>query len=302
VRISPDLSQIVLNALNVSDQAEQTALQQMTTGRSVNQASDNPAAAALEVNIAFQMDSCDQYLRSISSVQSELQTADSSLNSAVTALQSAISSGVEGANGTLSQQDRDSLAQQVSGVSQQVLAIANLNYNGHYLFAGTAGSQPPYIQNSDGTISYKGNDDANSVEIETGQSVAVNQPGSALFSASGADVFQALNDLTTALQDPNSTTDDIGTATTELRTAYDQLDTARTFYGNTVDQLVSTQVFLNNESVQLSQQQNSAVGVDMNVAVTNLTNAEEARQATVQAAASIDNLSLMDYLSSVSTS
>ncbi len=37
------------------------------------------------------------------------------------------------------------------------------------------------------------------------------------------------------------------------------------------------------------------------VAVTNLTNAEEARQATVQAAASLDNLSLMDYLSSTTT-
>jgi len=41
--------------------------------------------------------------------------------------------------------------------------------------------------------------------------------------------------------------------------------------------------------------------VDVYVAVTNLTNAEESRQATVQAAATIDNLSLMDYLSSVTT-
>ena len=301
MRISPELSQLVLNALNVSDQAEQTALQQMTTGRSVNQASDDPGAAALEVNIAFQMDSCDQYQRSVSSLHSELQTADSSLNSAVTALQSAISSGVEGANGTLSQQDRQSLAQQVSGVTQQVLSVANLNYNGHYLFAGTADAQPPFVQNSDGTISYKGNDHVNSVEIETGQSVAVNQPGSALFGASGAGVFQALNDLTTALQDPNATSEDIGNATTELRTAYDQLDTAESFYGNTIDQLVGAQYTLNNENVQLSQEQNSTVGVDMNVAVTNLTNAEESRQATVQAAATIDNLSLMDYLSSVTT-
>ncbi len=38
-----------------------------------------------------------------------------------------------------------------------------------------------------------------------------------------------------------------------------------------------------------------------NVAATNMTNAEEARQATVQAAASMNNLTLMDYLSSAST-
>jgi len=299
VRISPTLTQVVLNALNVSDQAEQTALEQMTTGRRVNQASDDPAAAASEVNIAYRMDGCDQYLRSISSLQSEMQTADSSLNSAVTALQNAISLGVEGANGTLSQQDRATLAQQVDGITQQILGVANLSYNGHYLFAGTANAQPPYVADPSvpGGIAYQGNDNVNSVEIETGQSVAANQPGSALFSATGANVFQALSDLATALRNPDGTTDEIGNATTELRTAYDQLDQARAFYGNTVDQLTSVQGFLNSEQVQLSQQQNSAVGVDANVAATNLTNAEQARNATVQAAASLNGMSLMDYLS-----
>ena len=299
MRISPTLTQVVLNALNVSDQAEQTALEQMTTGRRVNQASDDPAAAASEVNIAYRMDGCDQYLRSISSLQSEMQTADSSLNSAVTALQNAISLGVEGANGTLSQQDRATLAQQADGITQQILGVANLSYNGHYLFAGTANAQPPYVADPSvpGGIAYQGNDNVNSVEIETGQSMAANQPGSALFSATGANVFQALSDLATALRNPDGTTDEIGNATTELRTAYDQLDQARAFYGNTVDQLTSVQGFLNSEQVQLSQQQNSAVGVDANVAATNLTNAEQARNATVQAAASLNGMSLMDYLS-----
>jgi flagellar hook-associated protein 3 FlgL len=301
MRISPQTSEIVLNALQVSDQAEQTALTQLTTGRRVNVASDDPSAAALEVSIAYQMDSCDQYQRSISSVTSELQTADSSLNTVVTGLQQAISLGVEGANGTLSQQDRNTLAQEVSGISQQVLSVANLSYNGNYVFAGTATSQPPYVVNDGvpGGIAYQGNDGVNSVEIEAGQSVAVNQPGSQLFSAPGASVFVALNDLTTALQDPSSTTQDIGDATTEIRTAYDQLTSARAFYGSTVDQLVASADFLNSESVQLAQQQNSTVGVDMNVAATNLSNAEAARNATVQAAASMSSVSLMDYISTI---
>jgi len=304
MRISPDLEQLVLSALSVSDQDEQTALQQLTTGRRVNQASDDPAAAAAEVNIAYQIDSCDQYQRSISSIGSELETADSSLNSAVTAIQSAISLGVEGANSTLSQSNRNTIAQEISGISQQVLSVANLSYNGHYVFAGTADAQPPYVTNSSspGGVEYQGNDDVNSVEIEPGQSIAVNQPGSQLFSAAGANVFEALSDLVNALEDPNSTSDQIGSATNEVRNAYDQLTSARTFYGNTVDQITSTQNFLGNESIQLSQQQNNTVGVDMNVAATDLTNAEEARSATVQAAATVNDLSLMDYLSTINAS
>ena len=241
------------------------------------------------------------YMQSISSISSELQTADSSLSSAVTAMQRAITLGVEGANGTMSTQDRATAAQEVEGISQQILSVANLSFNGHYVFAGTANSQPPYVADdtAPGGIAYQGNDNVNSVQIEVGRSIAVNEPGSQLFSAAGSNVFQALNDLVTALQNPNSMTEDIGNATTEIRGAYDQLTSARAFYGSTIDQLVSTQDFLNSEKVQLGQQQNSTIGVDMNVAATNLTNAEAARNATVQAAASLSSMTLMDYISSI---
>jgi DNA-binding response OmpR family regulator len=241
------------------------------------------------------------YLRSTSSINSELQTADSSLDSAVTSLQRAITLGTEGANGTLSQDNRGTIADEVKDVSQQVMSVANLSFNGHYVFAGTADSQPPYVvdNNVPGGVAYQGNDNVNSVQIETGQSIAINQPGSQLFSATGANVFQALNDLATALQDPTSTTDQIGAATTEVSNAYNQLTTARAFYGTTMDQVLSTQNFLNSENVQLSQQQNSTVGVDMNVAATNLTNAEAARSATVQAASTLSGMTLMDYIASI---
>lgn len=241
----------------------------------MNADSDNPAAAAQEVNISSRMNNCDQYSRSMSSLYSELQTADSSLNSVVTSLQAAMSLGAEGANGTLTQQNRNTIAQQINDISQQVFSVANLAYNGVYVFAGTKTTQPPYVwdTNSPGGVKYQGNGDVNSVEIAEGQSIAVNQPGSSLFGAEDSSVFVALNDLSTALQNSDSTTDDIGNAVTELRGAYDQLTSARTFFGSTVDQIASTQDFINNENVQLAQQQNSAVGIDMNVAVTNLTNA-----------------------------
>jgi flagellar hook-associated protein 3 FlgL len=294
----PDTSQVLLNALNAADLAEQTALTQLTTGRRVNVASDDPAAAARQVGLAAQADSCDQFLRSISSVSSELQTADSALSSAVTALQRAVTLGVEGANGTLSQQDRGALATEVQSISQQVLGIANLAYNGKYVFAGTADSQPPYVADASapGGVAYQGNNSVNQVEVEAGQTLAANQPGSRLFSAAGANVFQALSDLASALQSSSSTSTDISNATEEVRTAYNQMNAGRVFYGSTQDQLISSQSFLNSEKIQLTQQTSDTVGVDMNQAATNLANAEAARNAALQAAASVGNLSLLDYL------
>ncbi len=285
--------------MSAADQAEQTALLQLTTGKRVNAASDDPSAAAREVEVSSQSDDCDQFLRSIASISAEMQTADSALNSGVTALQQAISLGVEGANGTMSQQDRAALASEVQSISQQMLGIANLSYNGKYIFAGTADSQAPYVAAAEGTV-YQGNNSVNQVEIEAGQTIAVNQPGSQLFSAAGADMFQALNDLAMTLQSNSSTTDDIANATNEVRAAYDQLNTARTFYGSTLDQLNASQDFLNSEKVQLTQQSSDLVGVDMNEAATNLTTAETARNAALQAAASVGNLSLFDFLTTSS--
>jgi flagellar hook-associated protein 3 FlgL len=297
MRISPYITQIELNAMSAADQAEQTALLQMTTGKRVNVASDDPSAAAREVAISSQSGDCDQFLRSISSISSELQTADSALNSGVTALQRAITLGTEGANGTMSQDDRAELASEVQSISQQMMDVANLSYNGKYIFAGTADSQPPYIAAAGGIV-YQGNDSVNQVEIEAGQAIAVNQPGSQLFSAAGASVFQALSDLTTALQSSSSTNDDIANATNEVSAAYNQLNSARTFYGSTLDQINASQDFLNSEKLQLTQQTSDLVGVDINQAATNLANAETARNAALQAAASVGNLSLFDYLGS----
>jgi flagellar hook-associated protein 3 FlgL len=291
----PDCSGIILNALNVSDQAEQTALLQLTTGKSVNVDSDDPSAATQQVQISSQAGACDQFLRSIGSVSAELQTADSALNSGVTAMQRAITLGVQGANDTLSQADRAALGNEVQAISQQMMSVANTDYNGKYLFGGTLSSSPPYVSGAGGIV-YQGNDEINQVEIESGETVAVNQPGSVLFSAPGASVFQALSDLATALQSSSSTSADISNATDEVSAAYNQLNSARVFYGTTVDQLNSAQTFLQAEQLQLTQQSSNLVGLDMNEAATNLTNAETSRNAMLEAAATVGKLSLFNYL------
>jgi flagellin-like hook-associated protein FlgL len=178
-------------------------------------------------------------------------------------------------------------------MSQQLLGIANLSYNGKYLFGGTMISQPPYTTAG----VYQGNDQVNHVEIDSGQVVAASQPGSQLFSKPGADVFASLSALATALQSSDSTVSDISTASVAVRAAYDQLNSARVFYGSTLDRLNSDQNFLSTEKLQLSQQMNATVGIDVNLAATDLVNAESARSATLAAAAKTDSLSLLDYLS-----
>src|SRR5581483_7669794 len=202
MRVNPDRNVSLLAALARTQREETVALQQLSTGKRVNAPSDDPASAAVLVGNSVQSARADQFLRSISSIEAELQTADSTLGSTVTALTRAITLGVQGANGTLSDANRRSAAQEIQGLQQQILSLANLNFQGRYVFAGTASNTAPYV--ADATqpsgVRYAGNGGVNSVAIGEGLHVQVNLPGSRLFTSSSADVFKAMNDLVVALQ------------------------------------------------------------------------------------------------------
>ncbi|HEX8925725.1 MAG TPA: flagellar hook-associated protein FlgL [Terriglobales bacterium] len=295
MRINPDTHSDMLALLSSTQEAANTALSQMSSGKRVNVASDDPAAAAANVIEDARSSQDDQFLQSIASLEQLLNTADSTLNSVVTALTRAITLGVSGGNGTLSDSDRQSLANEVSGIKQQVLGLANASFNGQYLFAGTDTQSQPYKQDStaNGGVAYVGNGQSNSADVG-GFSVQTNLPGSSIFSNSGRDVFDALQTLADSLQGGDQST--IATATTTVRAALDGVTSARVFYGNTLNQLNAQQNYLNAEKVEIASYQNQLVGADLTTAVTNLSQAQLAREATLQAVARTQNMTLLNYL------
>ena len=295
VRLNPDITPDLLASIEQAQQNQQTAIQQMSTGRSVNNLSDNPAAAAgLVGNNALSSEN-DQFLTNVSDVQGKLQTADSALSNATQLLTTAITVGAQGANGTLSASDRQALAQQVQGLQQQMLGLANTAYEGVYIFGGTNVSAPPFAQDASSAsgVQYNGNSDVTSVQIAEGTSVQTNVAGSQLFLNSGGNVFSALNDLANALTSGNG----IAAANTEVQQAFSQLTTQRITYGNGLSQLQSSQNFLNQEQVNLSTQQNQLVGANLTAVVANESQAQVDLQAALTATSQVLSLpSLLTYL------
>jgi len=294
MRVNPNPLPDTLVALAQTQQQINTDLQQIASGQSVNVPSDNPAAAAELIQNSGQTSEADQFLRSAGSVQGEIQNADSTLNSVITSLQRAISLGVEGANGTLNSSDRAALATEVTGIQAQLISLANLTYQGNYVFAGTATQTTPYVLNpsSPSGVTYQGNTGVNSVTLGNHFTLQTNVPGSKLFSAPGNDMFQSIQDLITGLQSGTG----ISTAVNEVSSAYGYIDEQRVFYGNAVNQLNAQQTYLNSETTQLAQQQNKLGGADLTVVISNLTNAETARQAALAAVGQTARINLFDFI------
>lgn len=296
MRVNPNFSPDILADLYAAQSQEQTALQQLASGKLINMPSDNPSGAAELVQNQTRQDETDQFLQNTSSVEGLLQTGDSTLSSVVDALNQAISLGTQGANGTNSPANLQAIAQQVQGIQSQVLQLANTSYQGNYIFAGTATNTAPFTldpSNADG-VTYNGNTDVNTVQIAEGNSVQVNLPGSQVFQGSGGDVFGALQQLITALQ--NGDTAAVGAATTQLGTALNYLSQQRVFYGNVTDQLNSNQSYLQQEQVNLQTEANTLDGVNMAQAATNLSQSETTQSAALAALAKVIPQNLLQYL------
>ena len=296
MRVNPDMSGDVLAAIWQTQNQENTALQQMASGKRVNVPSDDPLAAAQMVGNQDQSNRADQYLQNIDTLTNQLQTADSALGSAVTAVTQAITLGVQGSTGTLSAANRQQIVQNLQGIQSQLVQLANTSVGGSYLFGGTASTAPPYTldpTNPSG-VTYNGNSGTNTVQVADGLNLQTNMPGNQLFQNSAGDIFGSLQQLITALQSGTST--DAGTATNQLRTAFDSLTGQRIFYGNAVNQLNSTQAFLQQERVTLKSQANNLVGADLTKTAVDLTRAQTAHDAALAAAAKILPTSLLDYL------
>jgi flagellar hook-associated protein 3 FlgL len=295
VRINPNMVPDLVASIEQSQLNQQTAVQQMSTGRSVNNLSDNPAAAAAFVGNEALTSQNDQFLTNVSDVQGKLQTADSALSNAEQIMTTAITVGTEGANGTMSASDRQALAQQVQGLMQQMLSVANTAYQGVYVFSGTDVTAAPFVADSSAPsgVQYNGNSGVTSVQVAEGQSMQTNLPGSQLFLNAGGNVFGSLNDLANALTSGNGIAD----ANTEVQQAFDQLNTQRVFYGNALSQVQNSQSFLNQEQVNLSTQQNQLVGANLTQVVANESQAQVATEAALSATGQILSLpTLLTYL------
>jgi flagellar hook-associated protein 3 FlgL len=294
IRLNPNLLPDLLASIEQSRQNESVATQQLASGRSVNQLSDNPAAVASLVGNHNQAGQDDQFLQNLTALQSRSQVADSTLSNVVTVLTRAISIGTEGANGTINASDRQAIAGEVEGLLAQMTSLANTSYQGTYLFAGTNVTTQPFTLNTTtNAVTYNGNTGVNSVQLSSGNSINTNVPGGQLFQNASGSVFAALGSLYSSLVSGNN----IPAAVTQLNSALTTVSTQRVFYGDVLNQINLSESFLNQEKLNLSTEENSLVGVDPAKAASNLVQAQVANQSALSATGRVLSLpTLLDFL------
>jgi len=168
-----------LQELNVTLNETQ---QQISTGKKVNQASDDPVAAARILKLDQEVSRIETYQRNADLAQNRLQQEESALTNAVDLIQRIRELTVQAGNATLSRNDRLSIAEELSQRLDQLADIANTqDASGEYIFSGFLGGQPAYVKSPDGSWQYNGDEGQRILEIDDGVTVAISDHGKEIF-------------------------------------------------------------------------------------------------------------------------
>lgn len=155
---------------------------QVSTGKRINVASDDPAGAGRVISLNHILAANTQYTANIDAASTRLDTAQSTLNAVNDLYNSARDLTLQALNGSLADSDRQAIATQLTQMRDQLLQMANTtDATGQALFAGTSSNTVPFLKNADGSVSYAGNDGQPRASIGAGLTVPTGESGSAIF-------------------------------------------------------------------------------------------------------------------------
>jgi len=173
-----------------------STLQEMLgSGRKINRPSDDPAGVLRMLPLKVDLKKLARNKENIALSKEILNIGTSALQDASSLMIDARGLALQGANGTMSEQDMKSLGNQVDQILQQMVSLANTNRAGRYIFGGSKTLTSPFeLTDEDGVtrVLYKGDGNTVKVEIGPGLETATNLPGDQVFLSRnrGATTFE----------------------------------------------------------------------------------------------------------------
>jgi flagellar hook-associated protein 3 FlgL len=260
--------------------------EQIASGKALNQPSDNPAAVTQVLALSSQVSQLASWQTNSDTATSWLATANSTANSMLESLQSAQSLLLQAANeGAQDSTTFQALGSQINGIVSNLMSLANTQFGGRAIFAGTSASSTAY----DATGNYLGNTDSPTVVIGpgqgAGQTVATSVPGTALFGTGAANVFSTLSTVATALLSGTPSSTVISNAMTALGSNIETAQQASAVLGNSSEEVSNVTATLTNQITSVQASQANLEDVNVATATTQLESETTNYQAALWAAA-----------------
>jgi flagellar hook-associated protein 3 FlgL len=275
-------------------QASQQKLDQLdteaTTGVQINLPSDDPTGTSNLLQIQQQLSQNTQYQRNAQNGTGWLTTISTSLSSANTIMTQIRDLTVQAANtGATSTSSQAAIADQMQALKQNLLSLANTQYLGRNVFAGTSDASSAF--NPD--YSFNGTPGA-TVQRRVGSdtTVQVDADGSSVFGSGSGSVFALIDTITNDI----SSGTNVGSQLSAIDGFMTNIQGAEATVGASQDQLQTATSTLTNSATSLQTSQSNLKNVDTSQVLLEMQTQQVAYQTALAVTAQSLQPTLMDYL------
>jgi flagellar hook-associated protein 3 FlgL len=281
-----------------------TAQRQISSGLKISDPSDAPDELEGLMRVRADLARNQQVSNNLTEVKSEVDTSEQALQTATQIMDRVSTLAAQGVNSTATAAGRQSIAQEVTGLLQQLVGLSQASVQGRYVFSGDQSQSPAYRLNlnaPNGVDRLVTTAATRQIADATGVSFTVAMTAQDIFdhrnpddSTAADNVFAAVNSLRVSLQ--NNDQAGISNALNSLHTANAYLNTQLSFYGTVQNRIQDAQDYSSRYQVQLQTDLSNIQDADITQAALALTQGNTQLNTALAAEAKIPHTSLFDFL------
>lgn len=301
--VNPSAQLFLADLSRVQSQID-TATRQISSGLKISQPSDSPDQLEALMRVRADLDRNAQVTNNLSVVKTETDSAEKALETGTQLMDRVTSLALEGANTTETASARQSIAQEVTSILQEMVGLSQTAVQGRYVFSGDQEQSASYqldLTAPTGVDRLITPVATRQITDATGVSFTVARTAQDIFDHRNADdsiatdnVFAAVNALRVSLQANDQP--GIANALNSLHTASDYLNTQLSFYGSVQSRIQDAQDYSSQYQVQLQTDLSQIQDADITQASIALAQGNTQLNASLAAEAKQPRTSLFDFL------
>lgn len=173
----------------------------LSSGRQVRRPSQDPIAFESSRLIEDNIRKNEQFQSNIESGLRQARLAQGAMDDAVDGLIKIKELIVQGSSSSLGANERENIAEEVSGLRKSLVNTFNRSYGDRHMFAGTKSDQPPFDLQNDGTVINNSNNTPPGITAGDGVKIDIGIDGKELTNTDEGQLFDIIGDVEQALRD-----------------------------------------------------------------------------------------------------
>ena len=282
-----------------------TSQAQLAQGKQVIAPSDAPDQASTISRLKGILAKHDSYTQALQATRTRFQTEEIALQNVSDGLVRMRELVIQSANDTMGPVDRQALAIEMAGLRDQIMSLANTQDTaGAYIFAGSRVREPAFAMDTQGTLTYQGDETTIDILVGDQRTIKVNRSGSDVFQRVvrtdaegkpyGVGFFKSLSDMVDAV----ANSDDVGMnqAIKEVDALQNGVALSLAQIGTDMNVLDSQEVVLEETTLRLKNTLSGVEDLDYAEAITQMNKEMLALEAAQSSFAKISQLNLFNYI------